>query len=57
MYAPAGVDDLPTVLEFDPSTLVLATCGRLCGGTVRGDRAVTHRFRHLFEREPSRETW
>jgi uncharacterized protein (TIGR03083 family) len=47
-YAPADVDDLPAVLEFDPGTLVLASYGRLRGGTVRGDRAVADRFRRLF---------
>ncbi|OLT22296.1 hypothetical protein BJF78_07455 [Pseudonocardia sp. CNS-139] len=47
-YAPADVDDLPAVLEFDPGTLVLASYGRLRGGTVRGDTAVADRFRRLF---------
>jgi uncharacterized protein (TIGR03083 family) len=47
-YAPADVDDLPAVLEYDPGTLVLASYGRLRGGTVRGDRAVADRFRRLF---------
>jgi uncharacterized protein (TIGR03083 family) len=47
-YAPADLDELPAVLEFDPGTLVLASYGRLRGGTIRGDLAVAERFRRLF---------
>lgn len=47
-YAPADLDGLPAVLDFDPGTLVLASYGRTRGGTVRGDQAVADRFRHLF---------
>jgi uncharacterized protein (TIGR03083 family) len=47
-YAPADLDDVPAVLEADPGTLVLASYGRLRGGTVRGDHAVADRFRRLF---------
>lgn len=47
-YAPGDLDDVPAVLEFDPGTLVLASYGRLRGGTVRGDQAVADRFRRLF---------
>jgi uncharacterized protein (TIGR03083 family) len=47
-YAPADLDDVAAVLEFDPGTLVLASYGRLRGGTVRGDQAVADRFRQLF---------
>jgi uncharacterized protein (TIGR03083 family) len=47
-YAPADLGDVPAVLEFDPGTLVLASYGRLRGGTVRGDQAVADRFRRRF---------
>jgi uncharacterized protein (TIGR03083 family) len=47
-YAPSDLDDLPAVIEFDPGTLVLASYGRLRGGTVRGDQALADRFRRLF---------
>jgi hypothetical protein len=41
---------LPTVIEFDPATLVLAAYGRLNGGTVRGDRALAERYLNSFFR-------
>jgi uncharacterized protein (TIGR03083 family) len=47
-YAPAELDDVPAVLEADPGTLVLASYGRIRGGTVRGDQSVADRFRRLF---------
>jgi uncharacterized protein (TIGR03083 family) len=47
-YAPADLDDVPAVLEFDPGSLVLTVYGRIRGGTVRGDQAVADRFRNLF---------
>jgi uncharacterized protein (TIGR03083 family) len=35
---------LPTVIEFDPGTLILTAYGRMNGGTVRGDQALAARF-------------
>jgi uncharacterized protein (TIGR03083 family) len=47
-FAPGDIADCPTVLEFDPATLVLAAYGRFNGGTVRGDQALAGPFRSLF---------
>ena len=47
-YAPGAVGDLPTVLEFDPATLVLTGYARMNGGTVWGDQDLAGRFRSLF---------
>jgi uncharacterized protein (TIGR03083 family) len=47
-YTPADLDDLPAVFEADPATLVLASYGRVRGGTVRGDETVASKFRNLF---------
>ena len=49
-YAPGDVDDLPTVLDFDPGSLVLTTFGRSNSGTVRGDSGLADRFLNLFFR-------
>jgi uncharacterized protein (TIGR03083 family) len=49
-YQPGNVDDLPTVLDFDPGSLVLTTFGRSNSGTVRGDSALADRFLNLFFR-------
>lgn len=38
------VDDLPTVLEFDPASFVLTAFGRINAGGVHGDAAQAHRF-------------
>lgn len=43
-----NVEGLPAVTEFDPATLVLASYGRLNGGTVRGDRALADRYLNSF---------
>ena len=48
--SPGDVDDLPTVLEFDPGSFVLTAFGRSNAGTVRGDAAVADRFLNLFFR-------
>lgn len=48
VYEPGAVDDLDTVFEYDPATLVLSSYGRLRGGTTRGDTALADRFRSLF---------
>jgi uncharacterized protein (TIGR03083 family) len=47
-FAPADLDTCPTVLEFDPATLVLTAYNRINGGTVRGDRQLAANFRTLF---------
>jgi uncharacterized protein (TIGR03083 family) len=47
-YAPSDLDGLPAVLDVDPGTLILASYGRLRGGTVRGDHYMADRFRRLF---------
>jgi uncharacterized protein (TIGR03083 family) len=49
-YEQADVDDLPTVIEFDPGSLVLTTFGRSNSGSVRGDPAVADRYLNLFFR-------
>ena len=49
-YEQAGIDDLPTVLEFDAGSLVLTTFGRSNAGTVRGDQTIADRYLNLFFR-------
>jgi uncharacterized protein (TIGR03083 family) len=49
-YEQGDVDDLPTVIEFDPASLVLTTYGRSNAGTIRGDVAVADRYLNLFFR-------
>jgi uncharacterized protein (TIGR03083 family) len=49
-YEPGEIDDLPTFIEFDASSLVLTAFGRVNAGTVRGDMAVAERFLNLFFR-------
>jgi uncharacterized protein (TIGR03083 family) len=47
-FEPGNVDECPTILEFDPATLVLTAYGRVNAGTVRGDRQIASSFRSLF---------
>jgi uncharacterized protein (TIGR03083 family) len=47
---PGALDDVPTILEFDPASFVLTAMGRINGGTVRGDAALADRFTNLFFR-------
>ena len=49
-YAQEPVDDLPTVLEFDPGSFVLTAFGRSNAGTVRGDATVADRYLNMFFR-------
>jgi hypothetical protein len=49
-FAPGEVDDLPSVVEFDPGSFVLTTFGRYNAGSVRGDGALADRFLSLFFR-------
>jgi uncharacterized protein (TIGR03083 family) len=47
-FASADIDQCPTILEFDPATLVLTAYNRINAGTVRGDRQLATNFRSLF---------
>lgn len=47
-FEPGPVDDLPTVFEFDPASLVLTAFGRIRAGTAYGDQAIAQRYRELF---------
>jgi len=47
-YEAGPVDDLPTVFDFDPSSLVLTAYGRFNGGTSYGDQALADKYRTLF---------
>ena len=49
-YEPGDVNDLPTVIEFDPASFVLTAFGRYNAGTVRGDPAIAERYLNLFFR-------
>jgi uncharacterized protein (TIGR03083 family) len=49
-FEAGGIDDLPTVLEFDPASFVLTAFGRYNAGTVRGDAASAARYLNLFFR-------
>jgi uncharacterized protein (TIGR03083 family) len=49
-YEQANIDDLPTIIDFDPASLVLTTFGRTNAGTVRGDQALADRYLNLFFR-------
>jgi hypothetical protein len=49
-YAPGEVSDMPTVIDFDPGSLVLTTFGRSNSGTVRGDQFIADRYLNLFFR-------
>jgi uncharacterized protein (TIGR03083 family) len=49
-YAPGPASEGSTVLEFDPGSFVLTAFGRTNGGTIRGERAVAHRYLNLFFR-------
>ena len=49
-YEQGKVDDLATVLEFDPASFVLTVFGRSNSGTIRGDAATAEQFLNLFFR-------
>jgi uncharacterized protein (TIGR03083 family) len=49
-YEQGSAEGLPTVIEFDPASLLLTTFGRVNSGTVRGDQALADRFLNLFFR-------
>ncbi|HZS93968.1 MAG TPA: maleylpyruvate isomerase N-terminal domain-containing protein [Chloroflexota bacterium] len=47
-FEPGAVDDLDTVIEFDPASFVLTTFGRVRAGTDYGNREVADTFRESF---------
>jgi uncharacterized protein (TIGR03083 family) len=49
-YEEGDVDDLPTVIEFDPAGMVLTAFGRVNGGTAYGDLEGARQFGGLFFR-------
>jgi hypothetical protein len=49
-YEAGNIDDLPTILEFDPGSMVLTAFGRVNGGTAWGDPELADRFLNLFFR-------
>ncbi len=49
-YEPGTSDDLPVVIDFDPTSLVLTAFGRARSGTAYGDLDAARRFAGLFFR-------
>jgi uncharacterized protein (TIGR03083 family) len=49
-FEPGTVDDLGSVIDFDPGSFVLTAFGRSNAGTIRGDTAVADRYLNLFFR-------
>jgi uncharacterized protein (TIGR03083 family) len=49
-YESGEVDDLPTVIEFDPASFVLTVFGRCNAGAVRGDPVAAQSYLNLFFR-------
>jgi uncharacterized protein (TIGR03083 family) len=49
-FEPGSVDDLATVLEFDPGSFVLTAFGRSNSGTIRGEVGPADRYLNLFFR-------
>jgi hypothetical protein len=49
-FEPGSVDDLGSVIEFDPGSFVLTAFGRSNAGTIRGDTEVADRYLNLFFR-------
>jgi uncharacterized protein (TIGR03083 family) len=47
-YEQGEIESLPTYIEFDAGSMVLATYGRANLGTVRGDRELAERYLNLF---------
>ena len=45
-----SIDDVPTVIDFDPASFVLTAYGRMNAGTVHGDRELGHEFLDGFFR-------
>jgi hypothetical protein len=49
-YEPGTADDLPAIIDFDPTSLVLTAFGRVSSGTAYGDLDAARRFAGLFFR-------
>jgi hypothetical protein len=49
-FEPGSVDDLGTLIEFDPGSFVLTAFGRSNAGTIRGATEVADRYLNLFFR-------
>jgi uncharacterized protein (TIGR03083 family) len=49
-FTQGALDDLPTVIEFDPGSFVLTAFGRSNSGTIRGDTGLADRYLNLFFR-------
>lgn len=49
-FEPGTVDNLRTVIEFDPGSFVLTAFGRSNSGTIRGDVGIADRYLNLFFR-------
>jgi hypothetical protein len=49
-FEQGGLDDLPTVIEFDPGSFVLTAFGRSNSGTIRGEVGPADRYLNLFFR-------
>jgi uncharacterized protein (TIGR03083 family) len=49
-FEAGSVDDLPTVIEFDPGSFVLTAFGRSNSGTIRGEVGPADRYLNLFFR-------
>jgi len=47
-YEQGEIESLPTYIEFDAGSMVLATYGRANSGTVRGDPDLAERYLNLF---------
>jgi len=47
-FVSGNIDDCPTILEYDPATLLLTAYGRINAGTTRGDPQLATNFRTLF---------
>lgn len=49
-FEPGPVDDLSSVVEFDPASFILTVLGRCCAGTIRGSREAAETYLGLFAR-------
>jgi hypothetical protein len=49
-FEQGSLDDLPTVIEFDPGSFVLTAFGRSNSGTIRGEVGPADRYLNLFFR-------
>jgi uncharacterized protein (TIGR03083 family) len=49
-FEPGSAEGLPTVIEFDPGSLILTAYGRMNAGTARGNRDLADQFLGSFFR-------